>query len=189
MMRTCATLFLIALALSGCAGVNQRDTAAGGTATAPGAKVYHWSPSMERKRLALEKATSDSGIAVLRTRDNQLQVNVPSDFSFDSDSAAIKPGMRPVLDEFAQDLGIPAMSRMLVLVVGHTDSRGDDAVNDPLSLARAQAVRKYLEGRGIDGARISIEGRGEREPLATSDQDYARALNRRVEMFLREPTN
>lgn len=189
-VRTCASLVLIALALSGCAGMpDQGGTAAADTAAAAGGKVYTWSPSMERKRLALEKATNGSGIAVLRTKDNQLQVNVPSDFSFDTDSAAIKPGMRPVLDQFAEDLEIPAMSRMLVLVVGHTDSRGADAVNDPLSLARASAVRKYLEGKGIVSARITAEGRGEREPLASGDMGYARALNRRVEMFLREPTN
>jgi outer membrane protein OmpA-like peptidoglycan-associated protein len=193
-VRTRATLYLvsslISLALPGCAGMDKGGAApAVSAATAPGAKVYTWSPSMERKRLALEKATSDSGIAVLRTKDNQLQVNVPSDFSFDTDSAAIKPGMRPVLDQFAEDLEIPAMSRMRVLVVGHTDSRGADAVNDALSLARAMAVRKYLESKGIGSNRIAVEGRGEREPMAAGDMGYARALNRRVEMFLHEPTD
>ena len=179
-MRICAGL-LMALCLGGCAVIGK-----GGVSAPAGAKGYTWSTSMERKRLALEKATSDSGISVVRTRDNELQVNVPSDFSFDVNSATITPAMQAVLDQFVQDLEIPAMSRMLILVVGHTDSRGDDAVNDPLSLARAQAVRRYLESKGVAAGRIAIEGRGEREPLATGDMDYARALNRRVEMFLRE---
>ena len=127
-----------------------------------------------------------TGISVLRTKDNQLQVNVPSEFSFDIDSAAIKPGMRPVLDELAQDLNAPVMARMVMRVVGHTDNRGSDAVNDALSLARAASVGKYLEGRGIAAGRIQVEGRGEREPLVDSTKSYALALNRRVELFLRE---
>ncbi len=142
---------------------------------------------MEAKRVALERVTRDSGIAVLRTADNQLQVNVPSDFSFASNSAAIQPAMQPVLDQFAEDLEAPALAHMLILVVGHTDDRGADAINDALSVARAAAVRKYLEDKGIAAARVSIEGRGEHEPMVDNDKGYGRALNRRVEIFLREP--
>ena len=141
---------------------------------------------MEAKRVALDKAVAGTGISVLRTKDNQLQVNVPSEFSFDTDSAAIKPGMRPVLDQFAEDLHMPVMARMFVLVVGHTDSRGTDAVNDALSLARATSVAKYFEGKGIAAGRIAVEGRGERQPQVDSTKNYALALNRRVEMFLRQ---
>jgi outer membrane protein OmpA-like peptidoglycan-associated protein len=176
-----------ALGLAGCATPGA-DTPAPGAAGAaqPAAKTYVWSRSMEAKRVALDKAVSGTGISVLRTKDNQLQVNVPSDFSFDTDSAAIKPGMRPVLDQFAQDLHLPLMARTVVLVVGHTDSRGSDAVNDALSLARANSVSKYLQGKGVAAGRIAVEGRGERQPLVDSTRDYALALNRRVEMYLRE---
>lgn len=192
-----AALLAAAAALAGCAdmtapggdagtGTGSAATAAGAAASAPG-RPNVWSRSMEAKRVALTAATSDSGIAVLRTKDNQLQVNVPSDFSFDTDSAAIKPGMRPVLDGFAQDLEATALSHMLILVVGHTDDRGVDAVNDALSLARAESVRKYLVGKGIAAKRIAVQGRGEHQPLIDNDKSYGRALNRRVEIFLREP--
>jgi outer membrane protein OmpA-like peptidoglycan-associated protein len=142
---------------------------------------------MEAKRIALEAVALNTGIAVFRTADNQLQVNVPSEFSFDTDSAAIKPAMRPVLDRFADDLALPVLSHLLVRIVGHTDDRGRDAANDQLSLARARSVGKYLEGHGVAAARISVEGRGEHEPSVTNERGYGRALNRRVEMFLREP--
>jgi outer membrane protein OmpA-like peptidoglycan-associated protein len=125
---------------------------------------------------------------VFRTPDNQLQVNVPSDFSFGTDSAAIKPAMRPVLARFADDLALPALSHLLVRIVGHTDDRGSDAANDQLSLARARSVAQYLEGLGVSAQRITVEGHGEHEPSVTNAQPYGRALNRRVEMFLREPT-
>ncbi|HEY2925773.1 OmpA family protein [Piscinibacter sp.] len=187
-MRLKLGLLAAALLAAGCSGLDTREPAAIVSAEAPAAtKTYLWSSSMEAKRVALEKATLNTGIAVLRTKDNQLQVNVPSDFSFDTDSAEIKPDMRPVLDQFAEGLEAKTLSHMLIHIIGHTDSRGSDAVNDPLSLARANSVRKHLESKGIATSRIEVEGRGEHQPMVGNDKSYGRALNRRVEILLREP--
>lgn len=142
-----------------------------------------WSKRMEDKRAAMEKATQGTGIDVARTENNELKVNVPSDFSFDVGRSNIKSQMRPVLDQFAQGLD----PNMRVRIVGHTDSTGSDAVNNPLSLDRAQSVRDYIVGRGIAVSRIETAGHGEREPVASNDTDDGRARNRRVEIFLREP--
>lgn len=142
-----------------------------------------WSKRMEDKRRQMEQATQGTGIDVARTPDNQLKVNVPSDFSFDVGRADIKPQMRPVLDQFAQGLD-PVMR---VTVVGHTDSTGSDALNDRLSVDRAVSVRSYLSGRGVDPARVAVAGRGEREPVASNDTEAGRAQNRRVEIYLSEP--
>jgi outer membrane protein OmpA-like peptidoglycan-associated protein len=108
---------------------------------------------------------------------------VPSDISFDVGRADIKPNLRPVLDQFAHGLD----PTMRVRVVGHTDSTGSDAINDPLSRQRASSVKQYLEDRGIAGSRIEAVGRGEHEPIADNTSDSGRAKNRRVEIFLREP--
>lgn len=142
-----------------------------------------WSKRMEEKRAAMEKATAGTGIGVERTAQNELKVNVPSDFSFDVGRAAIKPQMRPVLDQFAQGLD----PNMRVRIVGHTDSTGSDAINNPLSIDRAHSVRDYLAGRGVAPTRVETEGRGSREPVADNASDSGRAQNRRVEIFLREP--
>jgi outer membrane protein OmpA-like peptidoglycan-associated protein len=142
-----------------------------------------WSKRMEEKRAAMEQATQGTGIDVARTQDNQLKVNVPSDVSFDFGRADIKPNMRSVLDQFAQGLD----HTMRVRIVGHTDSVGSDAVNNKLSLERADSVKQYLESRGVDGSRIETVGRGEHEPIADNSTDAGRARNRRVEIFLREP--
>lgn len=142
-----------------------------------------WSRNMEAKRAEMERATSGSGIEIRRTNDDQLQVTVPNDLSFDVNSAAIHPQLRPVLDQFAQGLD----QNTLVQVVGHTDSSGSDAINNPLSLARAQAVRDYLSSRGVDVQRMQVDGRGSREPVADNATESGRAKNRRVEIFLREP--
>lgn len=142
-----------------------------------------WSRRMEEKKAAMERATVGTGVEVTRTADNQLQVKIPSDLSFAVNSAALEPELRGVLDQFAQGLD----GSVLVRIVGHTDSTGSDAVNDPLSLRRAQTVRDYLDSRGVPGARMSIEGRGAREPLADNGTEAGRARNRRVEILLREP--
>jgi outer membrane protein OmpA-like peptidoglycan-associated protein len=198
-------------ALAGCAGMTeeQRGTATGaaigaatgaviGSATggkaATGAVIGGalgavagnvWSKNMEEKRRAMEQSTQGTGVAVTRTPDNQLKLEVPSDVSFAVGSATIDPRLRPVLDSFASGLG--GQPNMLVRVVGHTDSSGSDAINDPLSLRRAESVRNYLEDRGVSASRIEVAGRGSREPVASNDTAEGRAKNRRVEIFLREP--
>lgn len=144
-----------------------------------------WSKRQEDRRAAMEQATKGTGVDVTRTADNQLKLNIPSDVSFDTGSATIKPQMRSVLDTFAQSLQGDPNSQLTI--VGHTDSTGSDAVNNPLSRERAQSVRDYLAARGVASARIHTEGHGEREPIADNTSDSGRAKNRRVEMFLREP--
>lgn len=144
-----------------------------------------WSRNMEAKQREMQQATAGTGVEVTRTADNQLKLEVPSDISFATGSAAIEPRLRPILDAFANGLG--AQPQMIVRIVGHTDSTGSDAVNDPLSLRRAESVRNYLTDRGVGAGRIEVAGRGSREPVASNDTAEGRAKNRRVEIFLREP--
>ena len=142
-----------------------------------------WSKRMQDKQRAMEQATQGTGIEVARTEDNQLKVNVPSDISFAVGRADLQPGLRPVLDQFAQGLDATTVVR----IVGHTDSTGSDAINDPLSLERARTVSNYLQDRGVPASRLEIAGRGSREPVADNTTPEGRAQNRRVEIFLREP--
>jgi outer membrane protein OmpA-like peptidoglycan-associated protein len=141
---------------------------------------------MEARRVALVQSLSKSGISAVRNKDDQLQFNLPSDFAFASDSAEIKADMRRDLDQLAASLNDPAVRRLRLQVIGFTDSQGSDDVNDPLSLARAQSVARYIQSKGVDADRIKVEGRGEKEPMVSNDQRYGRALNRRVEIVLTE---
>lgn len=144
-----------------------------------------WSKRQEDRRVALEQAARGTGVEVSRTTDNQLKLNIPNDVSFDVNSALIRPGMHAVLDPFASNLRGDMVTR--VNIVGHTDSTGTSALNDPLSVDRAASVRDYLVARGVPTSAIQISGRGEREPVADNGNDAGRARNRRVEIFLREP--
>ncbi len=153
-------------------------------AAAGGIGTYVWSKRMEDQKRAMEQATQGTGVAVTQTADNQLKLNVPSDVSFDTGRADIKPNLQPVLDRFAQTLN--ANPAATVRIIGHTDSTGSDAVNDPLSVNRAASTRQYLAARGVDPARVAIDGRGSHEPIADNNTTAGRSMNRRVEIYVGE---
>lgn len=202
-----ATLGLSAAALliSGCANMSdtQRSSALGaGIGALAGVAVgdsresaaigaglgalggYIWSNQMAQKKAAMEKATAGTGVAVTQTTDNQLKLNIPSDISFDTGRANIKPNLQPILDQFAQ--GLSSQPNTEIRIIGHTDSTGSDAINNPLSINRAASARDYLASRGVDSRRIQIDGRGSREPIADNTSESGRARNRRIEIFLAE---
>jgi outer membrane protein OmpA-like peptidoglycan-associated protein len=154
-------------------------------AAAGGGGTYMWSKKMEEQKRTMEQATQGTGVAVTQTPDNQLKIEVPSDVSFRVGRADIEPNFRPVLDRFAQTLA--ANPAATVRIVGHTDSTGSDAINDPLSVNRAASVRNYLADRGVVPQRVAIDGRGSREPVADNASEAGRAKNRRVEIFVGEP--
>ena len=72
-----------------------------------------------------------------------------------------------------------------VLVIGHTDKVGSDAVNDLLSRQRAEVVRTALLARGIAADNVVAIGRGKREPIVPTADGVAEARNRRVEILVR----
>lgn len=169
------------------AGGNKSKSTATGAAV--GAAIgaaggYLWSQNMQQQKAEMEQATAGTGIGVSQTADNQLKVDIPSDVSFDSGRYDIKSNLRPVLDRLAG--GLNQYPVTTVTIIGHTDSSGNDAINNPLSVNRAAAVRDYLEARGVSPSRISIDGRGSRQPIADNASASGRAMNRRVEIFVGE---
>lgn len=72
-----------------------------------------------------------------------------------------------------------------IIVEGHADSRGSDAMNQELSEARARAVQQFLIDHGLNGRNIQAVGRGESEPIANNATPEGRANNRRVEIIIK----
>ncbi len=211
--KSIAVSVALALSLAGCASMTEKQqtmakgagigaaggavvgaVAGGGKGAVIGAAVGAgagaiagnvWSNRMEKQKQDMEKATQGTGVQVTQTPDNRLKLEVPSDVSFATGKADISPNFRPVLDKFAQ--GLVENPTATVTIVGHTDSTGTDAINDPLSLQRAANTRAYLSSRGVASGRVQIDGRGSHEPIASNDTEANRAKNRRVEIFVAEP--
>lgn len=207
---TVALTVIGAAALGGCANTSYqpnttRDTAIGAAAgAAVGAAVhssnrthgalagaaiaglgtYIWSSQMSKQKREMESATQGTDVQVTQTADNQLKLQVPSDVSFDVGSAQVKSDFVPILDRFAQTL--VENPKSTVRIVGHTDSSGSDAINDPLSVNRATSVRNYLSAHGVAAHRVTVDGRGSSEPVAANTTDAGRARNRRVDIFVGE---
>ncbi|MDO4906129.1 MAG: OmpA family protein [Lautropia sp.] len=147
-----------------------------------GIGTYVWSRQMEEQKRAMEAATEGTGVQVTQTRENLLQLDIPSDISFDVNRAVIRPAFRPILDRFAQTL--VANPATTVQIIGHTDSTGNDTINNPLSVNRAAATRDYLVSHGVLVSRIMIDGRGSHDPIADNRTAQGRAQNRRVEIYV-----
>jgi OmpA-OmpF porin, OOP family len=73
-----------------------------------------------------------------------------------------------------------------VQVEGHTDTTGDEAFNEQLSLERAQTVVNALVERGVKAERLSSKGMGASQPRTSNDTAAGRARNRRVEFRVLE---
>lgn len=104
---------------------------------------------------------------------------VLSGVNFETNSEKIKADSFGVLDGAAEIL--KARSRVRVEIQGHTDSIGDDAVNQALSERRAASVKTYLIGKGVSGDQLETKGFGETAPIGDNKTKDGRAKNRRIE--------
>lgn len=148
----------------------------GGLGAAAG---YNWGAIKDK----LGIATKGSGVQVSEQKDGALKVNVPGSVSFASGSASIDPKLHPTLDKIAATLTEYAQTS--VTVIGYTDSVGSPEANRELSRRRAAAVADYLGQHGVSRNRITVDSRGEEDPIASNDTEAGRAQNRRVEMLVR----
>jgi outer membrane protein OmpA-like peptidoglycan-associated protein len=142
---------------------------------------------MDRQQRAFEQALADeqqrNNLEIQRLRDGSLKLNIPSEVSFDFDSASVKRVFMPTLDKVADIMR--QYDRTVVHVIGHTDSVGADSYNLQLSQRRANNVADFLASQGVVPQRLRTEGRGERQPRASNADPDGRQINRRVELFIK----
>ena len=118
---------------------------------------------------AVEKAIAETGKFVT------------NNILFETGKATLKPESMEEIQKVADYMKKNPTARFEVQ--GHTDNQGSDAVNDPLSQQRAQAVVDALEKLGCDPFNMRAVGKGSHEPVADNKTDEGRAKNRRVEFI------
>ncbi|MBQ5887998.1 MAG: OmpA family protein [Bacteroidaceae bacterium] len=112
-----------------------------------------------------------------------VKVTFDSGVLFETNKYALNKSAKDNLTEFAKVL--VEYSDADVVIYGHTDSTGNDMINNPLSVNRAKAVAEYLLSKGVPQEQIkSVEGFGSKQPVADNATAAGRAENRRVEIFM-----
>ena len=138
----------------------------------------------QRTRLTASVAELDSSLALAQARSEQLgqtlqhtdELGVDVSFRTNDDSITSQ-AMSPLLKLGALVASVPQAQ---VHIAGYADPRGSDALNDALSLRRAQNVAAVLSTAGVPRERISIEAHGKSESTSDAGDLDAYAFDRRV---------
>lgn len=122
------------------------------------------------------KAMPTNPVLVMKETGGVLKVG------FAYDSSELTDEAKKSLDEnFKNNEG----KDVTIHIIGHTDAKGTEAYNLKLSKRRAKSVAKYLTELGYAKEKVTSEGKGESEPIASNDTDEGRADNRRVEINIK----
>jgi outer membrane protein OmpA-like peptidoglycan-associated protein len=127
---------------------------------------------------ALQPPPKTRGLVVhAKTETKQMiDLNIPFEFN----SSELQPQASAQLRQLQSALTSQALSKDRFMVAGHTDGKGNPQYNQQLSLRRAEAVKRYLVGNGVEASRLQAVGFGA-ERLALPDRPED-AANRRVEI-------
>lgn len=140
------------------------------------------SARQENRELAAELAHIENLQGEVQQTARGLVLTLGSNVLFEVDKAQLRSGADRSLEQLAQFLRNNEDRR--ITIEGFTDATGPDEYNQALSERRAEAVRDALAGRGIESARISTRGYGEKYPVAGNGTPGERQLNRRVEVVI-----
>lgn len=136
---------------------------------------------MDVQESKLRQKLAGTGVQVARDGDS-IRLIMPNSITFDTNNDVMKTSANAVLDSVAQVA--KEYDKTKLQIIGHTDSTGNDKINNPLSERRARTVANYLAMRGVAGARLYAAGAGSKQPIASNDTEAGRAQNRRVEIYL-----
>ena len=140
---------------------------------------------IDRIRAALAADVASGGVAV-EAKDGSIVVAINNRLLFESGKADLKPEFQPVAERITTAL---RQEPGPIRIIGHTDnvkprSSSEFKSNLDLSVARATAVQKMIAATIGDASRLSVEGKGDDEPIADNATTEGRAENRRVELML-----
>ncbi|MEJ2043980.1 MAG: OmpA family protein [Reinekea sp.] len=137
---------------------------------------------MDKQEKELRKELVNSGVQVHRTNNDQIQLIMPGNITFDVNSSDVAQSFLPTLRSVAKVLD--EYENTLVTISGHTDSSGSESYNQLLSEQRATSVANIILAEGIVVERVAAQGFGESQPIQDNSTAGGRAANRRVEITL-----
>ncbi len=160
LLSVCAILFVI-----GCSSKPKTPEGGEGGVPADGAQLNE--ADIQNRELSLDPCGSDCGAIPGLTTVN-----------FAYDSSNLTEDAKAILAKNAEWLkGNPSIA---IQIEGHCDAKGSDEYNRSLGARRAEVVKAYLKGMGVDTARLNTISWGEEKLLALGDSDADNAKNRRA---------
>lgn len=123
----------------------------------------------------------NKGCPVIKEEEKKIIEQAFGNLEFASGTDKIKSTSFQSLNDLAKLLKEHAKDWTLQLS-GHTDNQGTEASNLALSKKRAEAVKKFLVGKGVKADKIVAEWFGQTKPIESNDTEAGRQKNRRVEM-------
>ena len=135
--------------------------------------------NMDRKAEEINEELE--GVTIQRVEEG-IAVSFDSGILFSFDSSNLRPTAQENLEKLSEILNRD--DETILMVVGHTDSTGDEMYNMRLSERRAQSAANYMISQGLAESRVQTEGRGETEPIATNSTVEGQQANRRVEVAI-----
>lgn len=160
-----------------------------GVGAAVGAAVGAGAGALIGKRMDKVKAEAEAvkNAQVQEIQDKNgldaVKVTFDSGILFATNKADLNTAAKNSLTEFAKVL--KNNTTCDVAIYGHTDNTGNDGINQPLSVNRANSVATYLKSCGVSTAQIKIvEGQGSTNPVADNATAAGRKQNRRVEVYM-----
>ena len=167
-------------------GGNTRGTliGAGIGALAGGAIGHSYGKKADEQEAALRRQLAAIEEASVQRNADVLAVTFMSDMLFDSGSATLKPGSKEQMRHVSSVL--TKYTDTAILIAGHTDSTGSDALNQQLSKLRAKNVKLAIVEQGVHPSRIKTVGFGASAPITDNGTEKGRRLNRRVVITISE---
>lgn len=134
---------------------------------------------MDKQAEELEQSLRD---AEIQRVGEGIAITFDSGLLFSFDSAVLQVNSKENLSQLAASLNRYPDSD--IIIVGHTDNKGNEEYNLGLSNRRSDAAKTYLVSLGVASSRIQAQGRGELEPIADNNIETGRDQNRRVEVAI-----
>lgn len=129
--------------------------------------------------ITIPGSAANEGCPELGTATKRLFQQALQGIQFETGKAVMKPVSFPVLNAIIKVMRDNPSYKLLI--GGHTDDVGEDAMNMTLSQDRASAVANYMIAHGVSPLRVTATGYGETEPIDTNSSPKGRTRNRRVE--------
>lgn len=138
---------------------------------------------MDRQQAELERIEGAQVEAVTDANNLQaIKVTFDSGILFATGKSELSTSSKESLIKFANSL--KTTSETDVTIYGHTDNTGSRAINEKLSVERAESVARFLIDSGVKGERLTTSGKAYDEPVADNSTLEGRAKNRRVEIYI-----